>query len=513
MFNVRLVITALILLVIGAGAARGKIEAPLSGTRGFTPPDAAAFPMPTGTLGWETSREPVGTIEPSFRTPDVHVSESTVTFKSYPFQGFLEKRIDPSHNFEYLALNREQFDAAVAAQGTGEKSYRAVVLENQYLRLTFLPELGGRLYQITYKPTNQNLLYNNQVLKPTPWGPAQQGGWLAVGGMEWALPVNEHGYEWGVPWEYFVTQHADGATVTLVDSRATNRVRARIDVTLPREGAYVIVKPRIENPTAAPQRIQFWVNAMLALGSPTVSPKTQFYFPTDSVLVHSTADQFIPPENIPADDATAPRAPLSFKNAGGQDLSWYANWENYLGVFADNLVASQLAQTFVGAYNYDTRFGVARVFPPQNAPGVKLFAFGHDFCCKDAFADDGSTYFELWGGLPRTFFADDDVTLAPGQAREWTEYWMPVANTDGISAAAPTAVLSLASQNGVIQVSAYSAVSRNAVLVLSRNGQELKRWNLALTPAQTFSERVPTDATGLQLGLLDPIGNLILKTP
>ena len=60
-----------------------------------------------------------------------------------------------------------------------EVAYRTLVLENEYLRLTFLPDLGGRIYEVLYKPTGHVETYHNPVLKPSPWGPPEQGWWLA----------------------------------------------------------------------------------------------------------------------------------------------------------------------------------------------------------------------------------------------------------------------------------------------------------------------------------------------
>lgn len=435
--------------------------------------------------------------------------EDELTLRAYPYEAYLEQKYDPETNFTFLALDRAAYDRNVTADQIQDKTLRTVILENEFLALTFIPELGGRLYQVHYKPTGQTLFYNNRVLKPSPWGPPEQGGWLAVGGMEWALPVSEHGYEWGVPWDYVIDQTAGGATITLIDSQASDRVRARIRVTLPAHAAYLIVEPRLENPTDQPARVQFWTNAQLALGADkNTSPNTEFYLPTDRVFVHSTGSGFIPAENIPPEDASSPAPPITFSNVGGRDLRRYANWDDYLGVFA---AEPNLRQNFVGAYNHDAQLGIVRVFPPNHAPGVKLFGFGPNFCCRDAFTDDDSDYIELWGGLPRTFFADDDIVLAPGEAREWQETWMPFAKTDGLSAASRDAVLRLQVTNGTARLGAYSAVPRETVLVLLQDGRELKRWSLALSPKQPFTASVSvTDDAKLQLRLLDAAGDLIL---
>lgn len=464
-------------------------------------------PSPTATR-WEMATSVSSSPTATPITASVRVYDSSVSFSAYPYGQFLKEQKDVEHNMTFTALDRGRYDQAAIAQEVTPRTVHAVVLENEFLRLTFLPELGGRLFQITYKPTNQNLLYNNRVLKPTNWGPADQGGWLAVGGMEWAFPVNEHGYEWGTPWEYHIELHSDGVSLTLSDTTAKDRAQVSVIVFLPNDAAFIWIHPEIVNPTAALVRLQFWINAQLTLGaSKNVSPGTEFILPADSVFVHSTGDQFIPQPNVPQDGASSPSAPVAWSHIGGHDLSGYSSWEDYLGVFA-----ADITRPFVGAYDHDTDLGIVRVFPPQQAPGVKLFAFGPKFCCRSQFSDDGSDYFELWGGLPRTFFPSDDVTLAPGETRMWDEYWVPFAKTGGLSAATRDAVLYLSSQGGTATVSAYSAVLRSAQLVLSEDGAEIKRWSVRLVPGTTFTATSPAGSGKLQLRMLATDGSTIVET-
>lgn len=439
------------------------------------------------------------------RVSSVRVYESMATFDAYPYENFLSPRHDPDNNFLFYALDRHAYAKSIDAQGVQPRLFRTLVLENEFLKLTFLPELGGRLLQMTYKPSGQDLFYNNRVLKPSPWGPQQQGGWMAIGGMEWALPVSEHGYEWGTPWDFEIVQHTDGASLTWSDTRAHDRVRAQIRVTLPAHAAYIVVHPRVENPTPHAQRLQFWLNAQLSLGARNVSPTTEFIFPTDAVFVHSTGNAFIPEAHVPPDE-TAPAAPISFSNVGGRDLRRYANWDDYLGVFA-----AELGKDFVGAYNYDTALGIVRVFPPAQAPGVKLFAFGPRFCCRHAFTDDASDYFEIWGGLPRTFFHDDDVTLLAGETREWDEYWIPFANTGGLTAASRDVVVHLAGDEAGVALAVYSAIPRRVTVILLQNENEIGRWAVSLMPGKVFRERVNIEPVALQLQVLDSSGRLVVQ--
>ncbi|MBI4674698.1 MAG: DUF5107 domain-containing protein [Chloroflexi bacterium] len=438
--------------------------------------------------------------------------EASVRLDAYPYEPFLRDERDPATNIIFKAFDRAAYENAAAASGRHPKTFRAIVLENEYLKVTLIPALGGRIFQITYKPTGQNLLYNNQVLKPTPWGMPQQDGWLAAGGIEWAFPTQEHGFEWNAAWDAQILREANGVSVVLADSQANDRPRVQVRVTLPAHAAYLAISPRIENPTAQPLRLQFWTNALLNLGATGRIPaQTEFIFPTDAVFVHSTANEWIPGDVIPKDNARMPSAAVSFSNLAGRDLRWYANWDNYLGVFAANPHAPELAQAFVGAYNYENRLGIARIFSPQQTPGVKLFAWGPNFCCRDRFTDDDSEYLELWGGMTRTFFPDDDVTLQPGEMRAWTEYILPLPDTNGVSAATSDFAMTVQTQPDRVILTAYAAARRDAVLVLKHDAREIKRWSISFQPAQHFQEQIAITERPLQLQLQDRDGNVILE--
>ena len=138
----------------------------------------------------------------------------------------------------------------------------------------------------------------------------------------------------------------------------------------------------------------------------------------------------------------------------------------------------------------------------------------------DAYTDDGSGYFELWAGIPRTFFADDDVTLAPGESRTWTEYWLPLPGTGGLSAASSDAALFRAVNGDALDMTAFSAVGRDAVIVLKYNETVLKRREYTFRPGDVLVDRLSLQELGLQnirtedvqLEMQDANGNVIVVT-
>jgi len=408
-----------------------------------------------GNIGQATrslSVSPEATAEPSATPPpvaaaatDLRTYETEMVLAAYPYEPHLRRRIDPRYNFEVLWLDRGAYDASNPQPQP--RSFKAVILENRYLRLVFLPELGGRLYACTFKPSGQNLFYANPVLKPSYWGPLprDENWWMAIGGLEWAMPVHEHGYEWGVPWAYQVQQQPDQLSIVLQDSTASDRIRSQIRVTLPTECACFAIEPRLTNPTSEPLSCQFWLNAMLTLGSPSLSPNTEFVYPTESMVVHSTGDATLPGEH----------QMMAWPVHGGRDFTRYRNWRNWLGVFVP-----QVQRGYAGAYNHDTQLGVVRVFPPQLAPGLKLFAFGLDFSARSEYTDDGSEYFELWGGPCKTFWPEDDIVLSPGQTVQWRERWMPVQGIGGLDEANEQVAVHAAADDQIRVTVAVSTAQR-----------------------------------------------------
>jgi len=410
---------------------------------------------------------------------DAHAAETvisyttTITISTYPYAGFLSDRHNDTYNVDYPWLDW----GAYYHDSPSPQSYELLVVENDYLKLTFLPELGGRLYQVVFKPTGNNELYQNSIIKPTHWGPPEQGWWLGIGGMEWGLPVEEHGYEWGVPWSYETFSTADGITVTLHDSADPDRIRAAVSVYLPAERAYFVVRPRIENARGSALDYKYWTNAMLAPGPDnTVSPELRFIYPVDEVTVHSTGDKTLPGEG----------QAMSWPEYSGRDMSRLGNWEEWLGFFERPAAQGD----FTAVYDTSVDEGVVRVFPSDQARGAKGFAFGWQKALPaEIWTDDGSYYVEMHGGVAPTFW--DTAPLSAGASFEWEEAWYPVSSIGGVTAANREAALHLDKIGDMVTVGVHSTSTRpESVVVVWRQGDEVLSHHqvvATLTPAQPYT--------------------------
>jgi hypothetical protein len=350
----------------------------------------------------------------------VRVVEGEISLPTYPFASYLQTDVATDSGIPFERLNWEAYTAA--APSAVLQRYRTVVLDNGLVRLTLLPELGGRIYRLELLSLGHDLLYANPVLKPTRWGPPEMGWWLAAGGIEFCLAVGEHGYEWGTPWSYAITRQGSAVAVRLADSPEAGRLRAEVTVTLrPGELGFTL-QPHIENGTAHSVAVQYWTNAMLAPGGRNrVGTGLQFVFPGDEVTVHSTGDESLP---------TAWQA-MSWPDWRGRDMSLLANWRGWLGFFA----RPQASHGFAGVYDREAREGVIRSTAEGPAIGVKGFGFGPAGygLSPELWTDDGSSYVELHGGLTSAF--GEPYPLGAGQSVGWSEYWFPLAGIPGVTVA------------------------------------------------------------------------------
>ncbi|HEY4722786.1 MAG TPA: DUF5107 domain-containing protein, partial [Anaerolineae bacterium] len=284
------------------------------------------------------------------------ITTDTVTIPTYPYASFLITATNTTYNIPYQWLHWANYLGSHPQPA--DKSYTRLTLENDWLQVSVLPELGGRVYEFIDKPTGNNELYRNPVIKPTNWGPQEQGWWLAAGGIEWGLPVEEHGYETAIAWSYEIITGTDGITITVRDSTAPDRLRAAISIFLPNDRAVLIVRPRIENDRDIDLNFKWWDNAMLApgpgnsIGTFSNNPDgtdLKFVFPETQVTVHSTGDTSLP---------QAGQA-MSWPIYKTLDRSRVQNWNQWLGFFA----RPNASQDWVGVLDLAHQEGVVRVFP------------------------------------------------------------------------------------------------------------------------------------------------------
>ena len=409
----------------------------------------------------------------------VTVTETWVTLPTYPFERYQTDAFDDYYRWPYKRFDVERYRAE--APTPTRRAYRLVVLENEWLRLLLLPELGGRLWQVIHKPTGAPMFYQNEYVKPTHWGHPNQLGWLALGGLEWGLPVIEHGYDWGTPWPYMTERNDAGEAAVVVTTPDDGRLlHARIRVSLRPGEASFFIEPQLTNRSTRTLAYSFWLDAMLAPGSGgRPSAQLQFVLPTARVRLHSTAEPGLP----------SPGETFPWPRVGARDLSRLGAWGEYLGFFESPAAHGP----FVGVYDPAFDAGAVRIFPPDVAQGSKVFALGwRNALASDNYTADDSVYVELHGGVAPSFF--EQARLTAGDAIAWQEQWYPVHGIGGLVYSNEQAALNLTRTAGGLRVGLYSPRPLTGLLVVGDGAAELARVAVQATPNAPFTALVNVGA-------------------
>ena len=402
----------------------------------------------------------------------VSVRETTVSIPTYDLAPALRPSRPGDPIFPYDRLDRAQVGPPQA------RSYRAVVVENRFLTLTFLPELGGRLLQAVDRASGRAIFYQNPVIKPSPFG--QRGWWLGAGGLEWAAPTEEHGYLENLPWDLSVSRGTAAVTVTNTTVERQTGLALAGSVTLRADEARFGVRLEAQNPTGAARPLQMWANATLSpAGDNRVGPGVRFVVPADQLIVHATTDRALP----------GPRARIAWPRDHGRDLSDPATWAGYLGAFAP------APPPFLGAYDVRADSGAAVVHGP-GAVGGKIFGFG-PAADPSLYTDGDSAYVELWSGAQPTFW--DYPPLAAGATRAIEASWLPLWGLGRLAVATSDGALGLLRRDdgGLSVTLATPQIVPAATVTVALDGREVFRSApLTLRPDQPLTIELPPGAAG-----------------
>ncbi len=424
---------------------------------------------------------PVGAAAP-------RIYETTLTISTYGYEAAFQPTSPEDPIYPYPRLNFDLIGPPAP------RAYRAVVLENGFVSITILPELGGRIYRWVDRATGRRLLYENPVIKPTEWG--YRGWWLAAGGIEWAFPVDEHGLNEWRPWSYSTGTTAYGSSVTVSNVEERTGMEVGATISLDSGHAYLVIQPWVRNNTSSAQPYQLWLNAMLALNNNTISPQTQLIVPATEVLIHSSSDGGVP----------ASGSSMSWPFYDGRDMSRYGNWQGWLGFFVPNVSAG-----FVSVYDHASDQGIVRAFNPGWPAGSKFF--GPATISPATWTDDNSNYLELWSGATSSFWGY--ATLNPGESFSWTEFWYPVHGMGGLTHANRAAALRLVETSTGAEVSVAVSGGVSGEVTLWVGGQRVAAWPMTIYPGQTFraSWMRPEGMVGaLGLQLVREDGSVVAQT-
>ncbi|MBG6085051.1 DUF5107 domain-containing protein [Zhihengliuella flava] len=356
-----------------------------------------------------------------------------------------------------------------------DHEWDAIHLENEWIRLVVLPELGGRIQWAIDRHSQRELFYNNPVIKPALVGLA--GPWVA-GGVEFNWPQHHRPATY-LPTDTQIEHEEDGAaTIWCSDHDPFERMKGMHGIRLSPGSSVIETRVRLFNRTAMTQTFLWWSNVAVRTGD-----DFQSFFPPDVAAVADHAKRAMtafPAADRPYYDIDYPsRSADSFEAADGTRVTGdRIDWPRNIPVPTSYMVTDS-DYDFFGGYDHATEQGFVHVADRRVAVGKKQWTWGEaEFgrAWNQNLTDDDSTYVELMAGV----FTDnqpDFAFIAPGETKVFSQYWYPIRSIGPVSQA-----------------------SRDAALRVDRDGSSV-----------LVSVVVTADRPGCQLVVLDELGNVITE--
>jgi tetratricopeptide (TPR) repeat protein len=282
------------------------------------------------------------------------------------------------------------------------KTYHAVYLENQYLKITIIPDLGGHVYSVYDKLNHREMLYRNSVIKYGLVGP--RGAWIA-GGMEFSFPY-AHTTDTVSKVGSALHRNADGSATEVIGAVDwVSNMYWQISLTLRPDTARVEEGVTLFNATPLNHLYLFWTNTAVK-----ATDDLQYIYPMRETI---SDDPFAIVQSWPV-----------WK---GTDQSWYKSDPSAIAIFARDV-----QRNFFGVYYHQSNYGVVHVADYREDPGKKLWSWGTAPSGKiwdHILSDDDGAYNEIQSGR----FATQGYRefMNPHRVEQWTEYWYPVSGLDG----------------------------------------------------------------------------------
>ena len=421
---------------------------------------------------------------------------------------FLEKRVYqgssgrvyPLPFYDRIAENAESY------------SWDAIFLENEFLEVMILPQIGGRIHAARDKTNGYDIFYRQDVIKPALVGLA--GPWIS-GGVEFNWPQH-HRPATFMPVDAEIEHHPDGSvTVWCSDHDPMQRMKGMHGVCLHPGRSVIELKVRAHNRTTLTQTFLWWANV-----ATRVHEGYQSFFPpdVDYVADHARRSMSAYPlcegqyygvdyaerarDGVPVSEApTQYVAPASGGkspvNYAANDLSFYANIP-----VPTSYMCMGSEEDFFGGYDHIRQAGVVHVANHHISPGKKQWTWGnHDFgyawdrSLTDATSDgEHPPYIEIMAGV-YTDNQPDFAFLMPGETKTWSQFWYPIREIGPACHANEDAAASLRREGKSLSVGvSVSRVFKNAVVQVEVKNKTLLSKAVNLSPATPFVCEIPIPA-------------------
>jgi tetratricopeptide (TPR) repeat protein len=412
------------------------------------------------------------------KTGPVRCWEEPVVIPTYPVQDadpnpmFLEKRVYQGSSGKVYP---NPFTDRVALEKQ-DQSYRAVFLENEFIQLMILPEIGGRIHAGLDKTNQYDFIYRQSVIKPALVG--LLGPWIS-GGVEFNWPQH-HRPSTFMPVHAAIEQHADGScTVWLSEHDPMLRMKGMVGICLHPGQSLVEAKVRLYNRTPLAQTFLWWANVAVR-----VNDQYQAFFPPDVSFVADHAKRAM---------SSFPIARNSYYGVDygpGTDISWYKNIP-----VPTSYMVTQSKYDFFGGYDHGREAGMVHTSNHYVAPGKKLWTWGNaefGYAWDRNLTDADGPYVELMAGA-YTDNQPDFAWIEPYETKTFSQYWYPIRKIGPAKNAHTEAAVNLEFDGDRVRVGVCVTARRNVRVVLTYDGNPVLDQQESIGPEKPFVTTLETN--------------------
>ncbi|MEN8226743.1 MAG: DUF5107 domain-containing protein [Bacteroidota bacterium] len=398
------------------------------------------------------------------------IVEEQVVFKTYPYSDpnpvpiiTKNSKIYPYFKFEgYSHLGKEE-------------SWKVIRLENDYIIVWVMPEIGGKVWGAIEKSTGKDFIYKNDVVKFR--NIAMRGPWT-MGGIEFNFGIIGHTPSTASKVDYMLRENEDGSVSCIVGNLdLPSRTQWSVEVRLPADKAYFETNVLWHNPTALNQSYYNWMT-----GTAVASQDLEFFCPGNMYLEHSGESKPWPVD------------------AQGRKISVYK--ENNFGPSKSYHVGGTL-DNFFGGYYHDSKFGFGHWSLNEEMPGKKIWMWTQSRSGEiwaDLASDTHGQHIEFQAGRMFSQHSGNrpnpisQFGFSPYASDRWEEIWFPIKEIGGMTSSSHYGILNITEENNILTIGVNALQNMVDTLYLEVDHTIVKREPLSLKPMEVFTTNIPIKA-------------------
>ena len=378
------------------------------------------------------------------------ISEGEISFGTYDFTApnpvpvLIDKpQLYPYHRFDGYTNSKVL------------KDWKVVTLENDYIKVMIMPQIGGKVWAAIDKSNGADFIYKNDVVKFR--NIALRGPWTS-GGIEFNFGFIGHTPATATPVDYTYRENEDGSVSCFVGGiDLPSRTQWRVEIRLPQDKAYFETSAQYFNPTNTSKSYYNWMT-----GAALATDGLEFIYPGNQSLSHGGSVE------------------PWYTNEDGVALNRYEN--NAFGGHVSRHVVGAYEDFFGGYYHHQNR-GFGHLAPYEEMPGQKLWLWAlsrEGGIWEDLLTDSNGQYMEFQAGRMLNQFSPgsqhNPITKAefgPHTYDSWSEKWFPFREIGGMVDASEDGVLNVETLASDIVVGVHSFGEGQPEVIVNQLGETI----------------------------------------